>query len=89
MSAEPVRRRLTFTKTAQKGIRELPEHVRTACKRILRELAAGSARGRKLKGKLHELRSVRLGQSHRLLYLETPEEIKVVDVGPRGDVYKG
>lgn len=82
------RRRLVFAKTAQKGIQALPDHVREACKTILRGLADGTERGKKLKGELSHLRSIRLGRSHRLLYLETPEEIQVVDVGPRGDVYK-
>lgn len=81
-------RRLVLTRGAEKGIRALPQHVREACKTILRELAAGTERGKKLKGELSHLRSVRLGRSHRLLYVETAEEIQVVAVGPRGDVYR-
>lgn len=50
-------------------------------------VAMGTLRGKKLKGDLSELRSVRLGSTHRLLYREMPEEIQVVDVGPRGDIY--
>lgn len=81
-------RRLVFSKNAQKGIQALPEHVRSACKNLLRDLAAGTERGKKLKGELSQLRSVRLGRTHRLLYIETAEEIQVVTVGPRGDIYK-
>lgn len=88
MSGGHGHRRPTFTRSAEKGIRELPEHVSNACMSIIRELAAGKTRGKNLKGELAELRSVRLGRSHRLLYLETPTEIHVVDVGARGDVYK-
>jgi Txe/YoeB family toxin of Txe-Axe toxin-antitoxin module len=55
---------------------------------VVRELASGALRGKKLKGDLSDLRSVRLGSTHRLLYLETPDEIQIVDVGPRGDIYK-
>lgn len=84
----PVRRGITLTKTAQKGIRALPEHVRNACKNILRSLAEGTDRGKKLRGPLQDLRSIRIGRSHRLIYRETPEQIQVIDVGPRGDVYK-
>jgi mRNA-degrading endonuclease RelE of RelBE toxin-antitoxin system len=88
MSAEEHRRRPVFSKTAQKGIADLPEHVKKACATIIRELAEGTARGKQLKGDLSELRSVRLGRTHRLLYRETKQEIQVVDVGPRGDVYR-
>jgi len=88
VSAGPTRRRPTFTRSAAKGVAELPEHVKKACMNIVRELAAGTPRGKKLKGELAELRSVRLGRTHRLLYLETTDEIQVVDVGPRGDIYK-
>lgn len=88
MSSGPARRHVTLTRTAQKGIQALPEHTREACKAILRGLADGTGRGKPLKGDLSDLRSVRLGRTHRLLYRETPEEIQVVDVGPRGDIYK-
>jgi len=88
MSAEPARRRITLTKSAAKAIQDLPEHVGKACAKVLREIGEGAARGKALKGALQELRSVRLGRSHRLLYRETPEVIQVVDIGPRGDVYK-
>jgi mRNA-degrading endonuclease RelE of RelBE toxin-antitoxin system len=82
------RRRLAISKTAAKGIEELMPHVKEACKSILRGLAEGSERGKALKGELSDLRSVRLGRSHRLLYRETADEIQVVDVGPRGDIYR-
>lgn len=88
MGDRPARRRPTFTRSAAKGVQALPEHVHKACMNIVRELASGTIRGKKLKGELSELRSVRLGRSHRLLYRETPSEIQVIDVGPRGDVYK-
>lgn len=88
MSVEPPRRRVTFTKSAQKGVQALPAHVREASKAVLRALADGTERGKRLRGELSDLRSVRLGRTHRLLYRETPEEIQVVDAGPRGDVYK-
>ena len=88
MSAGPVRRRLVLTKTAAKGIQALPEHVLEPCKTILRGLASGEERGKKLKGELSEFRSVWLGRTHRILYRETAAEIQVVDVGPRGDIYK-
>jgi len=79
-------RRLLIARSAAKEIERLPPHVKEACKRILRGLADGSERGKALKGELSELRSVRLGRTHRLLYRETPGEIQVVDVGPRGDM---
>lgn len=55
---------------------------------VIREISMGSLGGKKLKGDLSDLRSVRLGSTHRLLYREMAEEIQVVDVGPRGDMYK-
>lgn len=88
MSAGPVKRRPVLTRGAVKGIKALPEHVKRACGNVIRQLAAGTVRGKKLKGELGELRSVRLGSTHRLVYRETADEIQVVDVGPRGDIYK-
>jgi len=88
MSTDEHRRRPVFSKTAQKGIADLPEHIRKACGAIIRELATGTVRGKPLKGDLSDLRSVRLGRTHRLLYRETEQEILVVDVGPRGYIYK-
>jgi mRNA-degrading endonuclease RelE of RelBE toxin-antitoxin system len=88
MSDQPVVRRPVFSRNAAKGVADLPEHVRRACMNVVRELASGAMRGKKLKGDLAELRSVRLGSTHRLLYRETADEIWIVDVGPRGDIYK-
>lgn len=82
------RRRLTLTKRARKGIEALPDHVREACKNVLRRLMDGTEHGKKLKGELSEFRSIRLGRTHRLIYLETAEETQVVNVGPRGNIYK-
>jgi mRNA-degrading endonuclease RelE of RelBE toxin-antitoxin system len=86
--SSPRRRGLIFTRTAARGVARLPDHVRTACENVVRQLAAGEMRGKQLKGELAALRSMRLGQGFRLLYRETDETIEVVDVGPRGDIYK-
>jgi mRNA-degrading endonuclease RelE of RelBE toxin-antitoxin system len=88
MSSTPPRREVIFTRTAAKGIARLPDHVRAACENIVRRLATGATRGKHLKGELAALRSVRLGQGFRLLYRETQDRIEVIDVGPRGDIYK-
>jgi mRNA-degrading endonuclease RelE of RelBE toxin-antitoxin system len=88
MSSTPPRREVIFTRTAAKGIAKLPDHVRAACENIVRQLAVSSVRGKQLKGELAALRSVRLGQGFRLLYRETENRIEVIDVGPRGDIYK-
>ena len=81
-------RSVVLSRSAAKGVATLPEHTRRACANIIRELAAATLRGKKLLGDLGDLRSVRIGGTHRLLYRETPDQIQVVDVGPRGDVYK-
>jgi mRNA-degrading endonuclease RelE of RelBE toxin-antitoxin system len=81
-------RRVVLSRNAAKGVASLPEHTRRACANIIRELAAGSLRGKKLLGDLRDMRSIRIGGTHRLLYRETLDQIQVVDVGPRGDVYK-
>jgi mRNA-degrading endonuclease RelE of RelBE toxin-antitoxin system len=88
VSAAP-KRRLTFSRSSLKGIQDLPAHAREACKNLLRELVEGTQRGKKLKGDLEGLRSIRLGQQNRIIYHETEEEIQVVSVGPRGGIYKG
>jgi len=69
-------------------VERLPEHVRSACSNALRRPAAGTERGKALKGELTGLRSLRLGQGFRLLYREAGDQIEVIDVGPRGDIYK-
>lgn len=88
MSADPVQRTPVLTKSDAKGVETLPEHMKRACMKVVRKVAAGTARGKKLKGDLDELRSVRLGSSHRLIYRETSDQIQIVDVAPRGDIYK-
>jgi mRNA-degrading endonuclease RelE of RelBE toxin-antitoxin system len=84
----PPRRDVIFTRTAARGVARLPEHVKSACENVVRQLAAGTMRGKQLKGELAALHSVRLGQGFRLLYRETDAAIEIVDVGPRGDIYK-
>jgi mRNA-degrading endonuclease RelE of RelBE toxin-antitoxin system len=86
--SDPRHRDVIFTRTAARGVARLPDHVRSACENVVRQLAAGAMRGKQLKGELAALRSVRLGQAFRLLYRETETTIEVVDVGPRGDIYK-
>jgi mRNA-degrading endonuclease RelE of RelBE toxin-antitoxin system len=88
MSAGPGRRKVEISKPAAKGIQKAPWHVQQACKNVLREVAAGTREGKRLKGELSGLRSVRLGQ-YRLLYEADSKTIHVVHFGPRGDVYKG
>lgn len=88
MSPGGEKRQPVFTKTAAKGIAKLPPHVKTACENIVRELAAGTIHGKKLKGELAAFRSVRLGQGYRLIYREGEDTIEILDVGPRGDIYK-
>ncbi|CAN5612332.1 hypothetical protein BH24GEM3_BH24GEM3_17440 [soil metagenome] len=77
-----------FTKTAAKGIAKLPPHVKAACENVVRELAAGTLQGKKLKGELAAFRSIRLGQGYRLIYREGEDTIEILDVGPRGNIYK-
>jgi mRNA-degrading endonuclease RelE of RelBE toxin-antitoxin system len=88
MDPRSPRREVVLTRTAARGVERLPEHVRTACGNVLRRLASGAERGKALKGELTGLRSMRLGQGFRLLYRETEDRIEVIDVGPRGDIYK-
>jgi mRNA-degrading endonuclease RelE of RelBE toxin-antitoxin system len=84
----PHRREVVFARTAARGVAKLPDHVRTACENVVRQLAEGAVRGKSLKGELAPLRSARLGRGFRLLYRETDDRIEVVDVGPRGDIYQ-
>lgn len=84
----PKKRSVIFSRTAAKGYGKLPQHVRSACADLLRALASGMIQGHKLKGELEGLRSLRVGRGHRLVYRQTETEIQVIDIGPRGDVYK-
>jgi len=82
------RRSVTFSRTAAKGYEKLPKHVRSACTELLRSVSSDEAQGYKPRGDLKGLRSLRLGRGHRIVYRQTETEIQVIDVGPRGDIYK-
>ncbi|HUP00841.1 MAG TPA: type II toxin-antitoxin system RelE/ParE family toxin [Gemmatimonadota bacterium] len=80
-------RSVRFSRSAAKAYEKLPARIKEACLAIIRELSAGEISGSKLKGELAGLLSLRLGRAYRLLYRVGDEGIKIVDVGPRGDIY--
>jgi len=77
-----------LSKRAERDLEELPDPLRIRAEAIVSRLDAEPALGKKLLGALQDLRSARLGRSHRILYRVTDDGIFVVTVSPRRDAYR-
>lgn len=77
-----------LSKRAERDLQALPDALRLRAESIISRLDAEPALGKKLLGALKDLRSARLGRSHRILYRVTGEEVFVVTVSPRRDAYR-
>ena len=77
-----------LSKRAERDLQGLPEALRLRAESIISRLDAEPALGKKLLGSLKDLRSARLGRSHRILYRVTTDEVFVVTVSPRRDAYR-
>lgn len=73
---------------AQKDLDALPPPLRAKADSIIARLDSEPGLGKKLKGKLRDLRSTHLGRSYRILYTVTKEGVAVVAVTPRRDAYR-
>jgi mRNA-degrading endonuclease RelE of RelBE toxin-antitoxin system len=65
----------------------LPEALRKKAQAIIDSLDTDPNQGKKLKGKLQGKRSVRLGRTHRIIYLTNPG-VFVLTVVRRRDAYR-
>ncbi len=75
------------TKRAQRDLEDLPPSLREKAEAIMNRLDQEPALGKKLQGALKELRSARLGRSHRIIYT-VRDEVVVLTVSQRKDAYR-
>ena len=71
-----------LTKSAEKGLEELPEALQEKARNIIARLDSEPSLGKKLLGALAGYRSVRLGRTHRIIYVTDPE-IVVITISMR------
>lgn len=76
-----------YARRASRDLDGLPESLRTKAKNLCDRLDAEPALGKKLKGPLDGLRSVRLGRSHRIIYSIDAAGVVVMTVVARKDAY--
>lgn len=75
------------TKRCIADLERLPDALREKADRLIDRLQDEPSLGKKLKGKLEGKRSLRLGRTHRIIYVTEPSLI-VLSVSPRKDSYK-
>ena len=71
-----------------KDLQRLPEPLRVRAKEIIGRLDEDPSLGKNLRGRLDGKRSARLGRSHRIVYMSTPNGIVVMAVKQRNDAYR-
>lgn len=77
-----------YTRRAEKDLAAMPLAMQDKARTIARRLDEEPALGKKLKGKLQNLRSARLGRSHRIVYAVIDGRIVVVAITDRKDAYR-
>ncbi|MGC9667937.1 type II toxin-antitoxin system RelE family toxin [Planosporangium sp. 12N6] len=76
-----------LTKRAARDLEELPEPLQAKARNIIERLDAEPSLGKKLLGPLAGKRSVRLGRTHRIIYVTEPT-ITVLTISMRRDAYR-
>lgn len=76
-----------LSRRAEKDLAGLPDALREKMRAIISRLDAEPALGKKLLGPLVGKRSVRLGRTHRIVYVTDPT-IVVLSITPRKDAYR-
>ncbi|WP_157122261.1 type II toxin-antitoxin system RelE family toxin [Nocardia violaceofusca] len=74
------------TKRATADLDGLPPALREKAETLIERLQSEPALGKKLKGKLEGKRSLRLGRTHRIIYVTEP--VIVLTIVPRKDAYR-
>lgn len=75
------------TKRATADLEELPDALRDKAEALIERLQNEPSLGKKLKGRLEGKRSLRLGRTHRIIYITEPSLI-VLTVVARKDAYR-
>lgn len=76
-----------LTKRAERDLEDLPESLQEKAQNIIARLDSEPALGKKLLGPLAGKRSVRLGRTHRIIYITEPSVI-VLAISMRRDAYR-
>ena len=76
-----------LSKRAENDLAQLPDALREKAEQLIARLDAEPALGKKLLGKLAGKRSLRLGRTHRIIYITEPNTF-VLAVTPRRDAYR-
>ena len=77
-----------WARSAEKDLDRLPVKARDRARRILDDVDQSTLKGKKLKGPLEGKYSVRLGRTHRIIYMFVESDVVVLTIGPRKDVYR-
>jgi mRNA-degrading endonuclease RelE of RelBE toxin-antitoxin system len=77
-----------LTDRARRDLETLPERLRSHARALCERLDAEPSLGKKLQGRLQEIRSAPLGRGHRILYRIGPSGITVLAIRPRRDAYR-
>ncbi len=72
---------------AKNDLAQLPDALREKAETLISRLDAEPTLGKKLLGKLAGKRSIRLGRTHRIIYVTEPDAF-VLAVTPRRDAYR-
>lgn len=78
----------TYTRRAEKDLADFPLALRKRAETLAERLDRDPALGKKLRGKLVGKRSVRLGRTHRMIYMVTDAGVMVLTIDARKDVYR-
>jgi len=76
-----------LTRSAEKSLGELPVALQDKAKALVARLDTDPALGKKLLGKLAGKRSMRLGRTHRIIYVTEPY-VCVIAIIARRDAYR-
>ena len=79
---------IAWTDRAKKDLERLPDRLQEKAESVISDLGIAPSAGKKLKGSLAGMRSVRLGRAHRILYEVSEGTVFILTIGPRKDVYR-
>ena len=76
-----------LSKRALRDLEVLPESLQIKAHNLISRLDSGPHLGKKLIGRLSGKRSLRLGRTHRIIYVTEPRTF-VLAIPPRKDAYR-
>lgn len=81
---------LVFSREAVKSLERATPQTRRRIIRALERMRADPLKGKRLRGELEGLFSLRIGGMRAVYEVDSEQKVVVVHaIGPRGDIYKG